>query len=152
MVVDVRYMRERLKTLKEQIEEAQYRKFGCVVDMTELEQALLKRFIWDLRSSADEIRAEFHGLIRSIQVGCCAGCRWADRRTEGIESVTSSLLAGGRSGQAQRTEANGRAEHRATEPAGGAAGGEEPTDGRRGSEPEADGDGGLTDNTCNHRL
>lgn len=68
MVVDVRYMRDKLKALREQIEEAQYRKFGCIVDTTELEQALLKRFIWDMRSSADEIRAEFQGLIKSIQV------------------------------------------------------------------------------------
>ncbi|XP_052120102.1 cilia- and flagella-associated protein 44 [Frankliniella occidentalis] len=67
MVVDVRFMRDRLKSLREQIEEAQYRKFGCVVDMTELEQALLKRFIWDLRSSADEIRNEFLGLIDTIR-------------------------------------------------------------------------------------
>lgn len=67
MVVDVRYMRDKLKALREQIEEAQYRKFGCIVDTTELEQALLKRFIWDLRSSADQIRAEFQELIKSIQ-------------------------------------------------------------------------------------
>ncbi|KAK3913166.1 Cilia- and flagella-associated protein 44 [Frankliniella fusca] len=67
MVVDVRFMRERLRSLREQIVEAQYRKFGCVVDMTELEQALLKRFIWDLRSSADEIRTEFLDLIDKIR-------------------------------------------------------------------------------------
>lgn len=74
MKVDVRFMRDRLKSLREQIEEAQYRKFGCVVDMTELEQALLKRFIWDLRSSADEIRAEFYDLISSMQVREVHGC------------------------------------------------------------------------------
>ncbi|KAJ1526885.1 hypothetical protein ONE63_008440 [Megalurothrips usitatus] len=67
MVIDVRFMRARLRALRDQIEEAQYRKFGCVVDVAELEQALLKRFIWDLRSSADEIRSEFHSLIDSIQ-------------------------------------------------------------------------------------
>jgi len=68
MVQDVRFMEERLKKSKEEIIEAQYHKFGQLVKLEDLEAALLRRYIYEMRMNADEIKKDFLGLIRSIKV------------------------------------------------------------------------------------
>lgn len=59
MKTDCKFMESEIVELREQINQTMIKKFGRVVDLDELEEAVLKRFVYDMKANCDNIRKDY---------------------------------------------------------------------------------------------
>ena len=61
-------MTERIRLLKEDISECMYRKFNGKVNLDELEEAILRRLVAEMRTSLGDVKKEYENKILELQV------------------------------------------------------------------------------------
>lgn len=59
MKTDCKFMEAEIVELREQINQTMFKKFGLIVDLDELEEAVLKRFAYDMKANCDHIRKDY---------------------------------------------------------------------------------------------
>ncbi|PSN52097.1 hypothetical protein C0J52_03892 [Blattella germanica] len=68
--LDCQYMVERIRLLKEDINECMFRKFNGRIDLDELEEAILRRLVAEMRSSLKTIKEYYEKVIQEMKVQC----------------------------------------------------------------------------------
>ncbi|XP_055386246.1 cilia- and flagella-associated protein 44 [Condylostylus longicornis] len=63
MTTDCKYMNRQIHLLQEKIQQAMFRKFGCQLDVNQLEEETLRRFIFQLQTTLDEERKVIMGHV-----------------------------------------------------------------------------------------
>lgn len=54
MMRDVKFMRFEITRLEEEIKDAQMKRFGIIINLDELEEEVLRRYVFELETSAEE--------------------------------------------------------------------------------------------------
>lgn len=67
MKADIKYMEQQIVDLKEEINSAMTKKFGRVVDLDELEEAILRRFVYEMRTNKEDVKKEYAKKIAKVK-------------------------------------------------------------------------------------
>lgn len=65
---DCKFMDTQILNLKEEISEAMMKKFGMVVSLDELEEAILSKMVFDMRKNVNDIKAQYAHRIAQEKV------------------------------------------------------------------------------------
>lgn len=68
MKADIKFMEHQILDLKEEIDSAMIKKFGRVVDLDELEEAILRRFVYEMRTNKEDVKKEYAKKINEVKV------------------------------------------------------------------------------------
>ncbi|XP_055610904.1 cilia- and flagella-associated protein 44 isoform X2 [Uranotaenia lowii] len=59
MRTDIKYMEQKIHSLKEELTETMIKKFGRVVNLDELEETILRKFAFEIRANMDEVKKSY---------------------------------------------------------------------------------------------
>lgn len=68
---DCHYMEQQIQELKDQIKDAMMKKFGMAVNLDELQEALLRKLLFEIRLNIDDVRSEFGRKIEKQKRMLC---------------------------------------------------------------------------------
>ena len=68
MKSDCKFMNQQINHLKERIRTDMIQKFGAVVDLDEMEEAILKKFLYKMQSNGETICTEYERKIGCLKV------------------------------------------------------------------------------------
>lgn len=66
---DFSYMNGRIHFLKEKISNVMLKKFGAIIDLDEMEESILKKFLLNFQGSAEAIDREYKNKADGLKVG-----------------------------------------------------------------------------------
>uniref|UniRef100_A0A182N7M8 Cilia- and flagella-associated protein 44 n=1 Tax=Anopheles dirus TaxID=7168 RepID=A0A182N7M8_9DIPT len=67
MKTDIKYMRQQLVSLKEEINETMMKKFGRVIDLDELEETILRQYTFEMRANLDDVKRSYDERSRELK-------------------------------------------------------------------------------------
>uniref|UniRef100_A0A182V315 Cilia- and flagella-associated protein 44 n=1 Tax=Anopheles merus TaxID=30066 RepID=A0A182V315_ANOME len=67
MKTDIKFMRQQLVSLKEEINETMMKKFGRVIDLDELEETILRQYTFEMRANLDDVRKSYEERARELK-------------------------------------------------------------------------------------
>uniref|UniRef100_A0A336MUJ4 CSON006942 protein n=1 Tax=Culicoides sonorensis TaxID=179676 RepID=A0A336MUJ4_CULSO len=67
MKADIKFMEQRILELKEEINSAMMKKFGRIIDLDELEEAILRRFVFEMSTNKEDVKQEYAIKINEIK-------------------------------------------------------------------------------------
>lgn len=68
MKADIKFMEQRILELKEEINSAMMKKFGRIIDLDELEEAILRRFVFEMSTNKEDVKKEYARKINEVKV------------------------------------------------------------------------------------
>lgn len=68
MKADIKFMDQRILELKEEINSAMMKKFGRIIDLDELEEAILRRFVFEMSTNKEDVKQEYVRKISEVKV------------------------------------------------------------------------------------
>lgn len=68
MKTDCKFMENRIVTLKDEINETMMKKFGMVVSLDDLEEAILSKMVYDMRTNVDDVKIQYDHRINEEKV------------------------------------------------------------------------------------
>lgn len=66
---DIKFMRFEITRLEEEIKQAQMKRFGLIVNLDELEEEVLRRYVFELESTAEEEMSSLEKELQERKVG-----------------------------------------------------------------------------------
>lgn len=69
MTRDIKFMKFEITRLEEEIKQAMMKRFGLIINLDELEEEVLRRYIFDLETTAEEEMRALEKELRRRQVG-----------------------------------------------------------------------------------
>ncbi|XP_035917499.1 cilia- and flagella-associated protein 44 isoform X1 [Anopheles stephensi] len=67
MKTDIKFMRQQLVSLKEEISETMMKKFGRVIDLDELEETILRQYTFEMRANLDDVKKSYEERARELK-------------------------------------------------------------------------------------
>uniref|UniRef100_A0AAG5DEX7 Uncharacterized protein n=1 Tax=Anopheles atroparvus TaxID=41427 RepID=A0AAG5DEX7_ANOAO len=67
MKTDIKYMRQQLVALREQIGQTMVKKFGRVIDLDELEETILRQYTFEMRANLDDVKKNYDERTRELK-------------------------------------------------------------------------------------
>ncbi|KFB51082.1 AGAP006735-PA-like protein [Anopheles sinensis] len=67
MKTDIKYMRQQLVTLREEINETMMKKFGRVIDLDELEETILRQYTFEMRANLDDVKKNYDERTKELK-------------------------------------------------------------------------------------
>uniref|UniRef100_A0A182T366 Uncharacterized protein n=1 Tax=Anopheles maculatus TaxID=74869 RepID=A0A182T366_9DIPT len=67
MKTDIKFMRQQLVSLKEEINETMMKKFGRVIDLDELEETILRQYTFEMRANLDDVKKSYEERARELK-------------------------------------------------------------------------------------
>lgn len=68
MKTDCKYMDSRIVDLKDEINQTMMKKFGMVVSLDDLEEAILSKMVYDMRANVDDVKNQYDHRINDEKV------------------------------------------------------------------------------------